>query len=168
MSNVSAHKIIDNIWVGNEASALSENFVRGNNIQVVVNCTKDVPMKFSGVTYFQIPVDDSLKEEDMDKMTRILPIVVEFIKRQVDLKKNILVHCYQGAQRSAVVATAYVMKKRNLTPKQAVEVVLKQRPPAFHDGNHVNFDKSLVQYRALLNTRAQKRVEKIPKVPKLL
>lgn len=168
MSDVSAHKIIDNVWVGNEASAMSEKFIRDNNIQVIINCTKDVPMKFSGITYFQIPIDDSLKEEDIDKMTRILPIVVEFIKRSVETKKNILVHCYQGAQRSAGVVTAYIMNKYNKTPREAVAIVLKRRPPAFHDGNHVNFDKSLVQYQSLLQTHNGKRVQNIPKIPKLL
>lgn len=158
--DVSVNKIIDNIWVGNEASALSEKFVRGNGIQVIINCTKDVPMKFSGVTYIQIPIDDSLKNEDMDKMTRVLPLLVEFIKRAVKNKKKILIHCYQGAQRSAAIATAYIIGRYHLTPKKAVALVLKRRPAAFHDGNHVNFDKSLHEYNQLITKKDPKEAPK--------
>ena len=100
--------------------------------------------------YIRIPIDDSLKQEDTDKMTKILPILVEDIRRSVLAGKNILVHCYEGRERSATIVTAYIMKYHKMTPEKAIKLVVEKRPKAFFGGKYINFDESLQDYKKLI------------------
>lgn len=151
--HVSANQIAPHLWVGNEASSQSPTWLRQHKIGLIVNATKDVPNAFQtdGIMYIRVPVDDLLKKEDTVKMTKVLPSLVECLHRKIKSGKNVLVHCHQGVQRSATIATAYIMKYYNLTTEQAINFVIKQRSRAFFGGSSINFEDSLREYRRWLD-----------------
>ena len=93
----SYNKIMSKIYLGNIEASKDKQFFKDNKIKAVLNCSKDIPNTFSDmdVEYMRIPVDDSLKVVDYNKMYHFLPAAVEFIYKHAVLQKNsILVHCY--------------------------------------------------------------------------
>lgn len=141
--------IIPGIYLGNQESSSDSSFFKKHNITAVINCTPSVPNKFirSGVKYIRIPVDDSLKVGDINKMTAWLPFVVHQLRQlHKTEKRNVLVHCHAGMQRSAIVVAAYLVQFYNMTPMQAIRFIISKRPIAFMNGQSLNFEKSLQAY----------------------
>ncbi len=145
------NKICSNIYLGNYKSAKNKELFVKKGIKAVLNCTKDIdiPNYFinHNVEYMRIPVDDSLKQVDINLMTRFLPAAVEFIhKHAVIQRQPVLVHCVAGRERSCIAIAAYLVKYKNLSPEEAYVFILKKRPEAFFFGKSINFDKSLEEY----------------------
>ncbi len=143
-------EIIPNIYLGNYRAAKDIDFFKEKNIKAVLNCTKDIPNYHSSNTsieYMRIPIDDSLEKEDIDKLYKFLPSLLQFIRKHVETQKqNILIHCYAGRQRSAASVAAYLMYTKGLTPLEACKYIVQKRKEAFHYGLSLNFEKTLIKY----------------------
>lgn len=142
-------KIMSRIYLGNMESANDSEFFKNKNITAVLNCTNDVPNYFkkSDIEYMRIPVEDSLKVYDYNRMYNFIHMAADFIYKHVVLQsKNILVHCVQGRQRSAICVAAFLVKYHNKTPYEACSIILKKRPEAFHFGHSLNFEQTLEEY----------------------
>jgi protein-tyrosine phosphatase len=143
------NKIMSRLYLGNQLAAKDPKFFESKKIKAVLNCSKDIPNTFAkkDVEYMRIPIDDSLREVDFNKAHLFMPAAVEFIHKHIVLQgENMLVNCAMGRQRSACMVAAYLMAKKNLTPKQACKLILEKRPEAFHFGMSLNFEKSLERY----------------------
>ncbi len=154
----SAHEIIPGLWLGNMESSQDASFIKKNKIKAILNMTHDLPNKFQSskhIEYGNVKVDDSLEEKDFKIMEHSLPYAVAFIHKNLDLEgKNIAVHCYLGAQRSAVATAAYLLKHHpEIAPTmaKAVKYVHSKRPIAWHNGESVNFDQALKAYKKTLS-----------------
>ena len=143
-------KVLDRLYLGNYQAAKDSSFFKKKNIKSVLNCTKDIPNHFicdGDIEYMRIPVDDSLKEIDFDKMLKFMPSIVEFIHKHINLHKhNLFVHCHAGRQRSVACVVGYLMCYHGMTPEKACKFVLQKRPEAFHHGLSLNFSKTLSKY----------------------
>jgi hypothetical protein len=158
------------LWLGNYKSALDPVFLKDNDISVVINCSVDLPYIYdildpvnhglNKLETFRIPVYDSLLDQDIYIMEQYFHTVLPFIlKKLLTEHKNILIHCYAGAQRSAicVTATLFVLVDNDIMQfdeipnktdkskmmKKVIAYVLAKRPRAFSYGFRVNFKKSL-------------------------
>jgi hypothetical protein len=158
------------LWLGNYKSALDPMFLKDNDISVVINCSVDLPYIYdildpvnhglNKLETFRIPVYDSLLDQDIYIMEQYFHTVLPFIlKKLLTEHKNILIHCYAGAQRSAicVTATLFVLVDNDIMQfdeipnktdkskmmKKVIAYVLAKRPRAFSYGFRVNFKKSL-------------------------
>ena len=60
-----ADEIIPRLWLGNVRASTDDNFIQRNGIQVVFNCTKNLPFSPMIPIKYRIPVDDNLKEEEI-------------------------------------------------------------------------------------------------------
>ena len=149
----SVSQIIDGLWIGGEGSSASRQFIEKENIEAVVNCTPSLQHNFHklGVEYIRIPAGDSRDQEDVDLMKAMMPLVVEWIRfhHQVQ-KKNILVHCHQGINRSATFVCAYLMKHYGMTLKDATEFLVIRRQPVFYNGDKPTFKKVLEDWENIL------------------
>lgn len=146
-----AHLIIDKLWISNGETSQIPSFFKDNKITAVLNVTKDIPCKFKNkLDYGRVYVDDSLKQVDYDIMTKCLPYCVEFINKNRNIDgKNVLVHCHEGAQRSAVSVLAYLLKYHpDISPtiKKGANFIHSKRPIAWHNNNAINFDQSIYKY----------------------
>jgi protein-tyrosine phosphatase len=143
-------KIMSKIYLGNYQAAKDADFFKNKKIKAVLNCTKDIPHHFSNkkdIEYMRIPIDDSIKEVDFNKLYQFLPSIVEFIHKHAGIQKhNIFIHCYAGRQRSAGALGGYLMAKHDMNPGEACKFIMDKRPEAFHFGLSLNFEDSLKKY----------------------
>lgn len=159
-----ADEIIPGIFLGNEESSQDSDFIKKKGITAVINCTPSVPNKHKtkGVAYIRLPLDDSLKNKDINLMSEWLPYVVDQLKiLHKKKKKKILIHCHAGMQRSAIVVAAYLVDTKDMAPLEAIKFIIQKRPIAFHNGESLNFEDSLKKFH-LNKKRFTPRVE--PKI----
>lgn len=141
-------QIVPNLWLGNLKGASDVNFIKNKNIKAIVNCTIDYPFYFDWIQQYRVPVNDNRNPQNMGKMFQYLDETVESIHKHIRRNEPVFVHCYFGAQRSATVVVAYIMKKFNLSKNKAIEFVKQKRPIIFF--NTPTFDVILDKYESLL------------------
>jgi protein-tyrosine phosphatase len=87
-----------------------------NKINVVVNCTPDIPfitditgaqtddfLTLPSICNIRVPVYDSHLEKDFLLMEQYLKLVIPILINSFLKEENILVHCFAGKQRSGIV-----------------------------------------------------------------
>ena len=170
-----ASKIFDNLWLGDKRASEDENFLRSNNIRVIINCTKELPNIFKPfyinpqhqqslkdvfLEYARVEVEDNSKIANQEQLFNQLPRLVQFIDQKLNTeRKAILIHCSDGKQRAATVIAAYIYFKyhqsNSCTMEQVIDHMKKQRPTVFGYGYVYNFRKTLDQFVISYNTQLQ-------------
>ena len=130
--------IIPYIFLGNELSSLDTKFLEDNEIELVINCSKD--LKFNqeyDCEKVRIPIDDNkfFKNNDIFKYLNIIEKIDEFVKN----RKKILIHCRIGSQRSATILLYYLINKKNLTYNEGISIIKQKRPICFYPINNFHF-----------------------------
>ena len=133
-------KIIDGLYLGGEYDAFDYNNFVKYNIKAVINVTPDVPNFFEdkGITYLRVPILDNINEN----ISTFFPQTFEFIETHIQ-NGGVLVHCRMGVSRSATIVVAFLMKKKNLEFREALEFVRTNR--ARIDPN-LGFEIQLLNY----------------------
>jgi predicted protein tyrosine phosphatase len=149
-----ANEIVPRLWLGNRRAAANMEWLQTNNIDVVMNCTKDLPFaEDTGVVgrrVYRIPVDDSLRERDINYMTTASEEVAYTLLREYKSGSRILVHCAAGMQRSAAAVAMFLMTFFRWPAEKAIKRIRSIRPIAFTPG--INFLASIQEYeRRLFN-----------------
>ena len=141
------NQITKRIFLGNAHMAKNADFFTKHNIQAVLNCTTDIPNYFrksQKIEYMRIPLEDSLKESDLEKMYNYFPVICESIHKKANIeKKNIYVHCWAGRQRSVVSVLMYLVSQ-GMKPEKALKLILEKRPEALHFGLSFNFERPFI------------------------
>ena len=73
----------------------------------IVNCTKDVPMKYNN--NYRISVNDDMSDDAINIIYESFIDVVDIIDKNLKNNKTVIVYCFAGIQRSAAVICAYLM-----------------------------------------------------------
>lgn len=108
-------KISNYLYLGNYNAAQDEQFIKNNDIKLVINASKDlkIPEFYNklGVEYYRIPINDSNTHNDNKILNDNLDYVINLIDKYRLDKKNVFVHCYAGMQRSAAIVLSYIIFK---------------------------------------------------------
>lgn len=154
------------IWVGNYITGNNIDFMRDNNIKLVINCTENLHWIDQSnaslqnliylrkhVQFERIPVLDSLQERDMRIMYEYLDKILVKMFNSYLRGENILIYCHMGRQRSQIVMASFLYKYREAfteenfqTKEDVFNYILTKRPQAFSFGLRVNFLPSFLKY----------------------
>ena len=141
------NEIIPRLFIGNCRTALDEEFLKKNNIGLIINCTKEIPYKINfikenEIKTIRIPVLDNEKQKEIENMGLFLPEVYKDMALfyQENNDKNILIHCFAGKQRSAICASYFISKFFNIKKDDAIEIVKNKRTGCFQP--KINFYES--------------------------
>jgi len=160
------NEIIPNLFIGSIESSQNFDFIKNNQISVIVNCSKDIVDSFSlnllkpieeapidvqnwlyensyYIKYYRIPVDDNGKEQEIENFYEYTIKLLNIIKNEYDKNKKILVHCLAGNQRSAAFTCAFIMLYKNLSLNESIKLLLDKKPNVFFFGTKINFIEAL-------------------------
>jgi len=126
------NKIIDNLYIGNHESPIDTNFLKENNIKLIINCTKsysynvtdDIQMIRLCITDFNSPENNIILANNVDKILEIMHIYLS-------CNEGVLVHCHMGQQRSAMVVVCFLMKYHKMNLNDAIKEVKNKRKFSF-------------------------------------
>lgn len=142
-------KICDHLFIGNIYSALNEEYIKSSDINVVVNCSTTIPFIDCIKYKYRLAIIDNEKEEEIEKMTRLMDKYIDIVNTHIENKKNVLVHCKAGVQRSATIVVGYLMKYKNYNLEEAIDYVKNIRPCIMTPTPH--FIKSLIEYNKFIS-----------------
>jgi protein-tyrosine phosphatase len=139
-----ADQIIPHLWLGNASAANNRSAIESHGINVIINCTKDIPFApIPSIEYkYRVRIDDDLSSKEINNMARALPQILPIIHRHWMAGDRILVHCAMGAQRSAIVVLAYLYRCHGYSISEAYMHIKKRRPIAFFPS--MNFRASIM------------------------
>lgn len=141
MPRNNADEVIPRLWLGNVRASTDEKFIKENNIQVVFNCTKDLPFSHIIPVKYRVPVDDNLKEEEIRNMELWSTEIAYKLINEYNKGRTILVHCMAGMQRSAASIAFMLIAKYGMHAEDAMKMIKGRRQIAFHPS--ANFGRSI-------------------------
>lgn len=148
--SISINEIIDNIFIGNYASALSKETLIENNIKNIVVAGKDMEFIFNNdniykFNYLVVPLYDS----EYTNITVHFKKVNDFIQEKYKKQEKVLVHCGSGISRSVALVIAYLIEHHNLNYEEAFKLVKSKRSVA---NPNIGFRKQLLEFSSSKNS----------------
>ena len=118
--------IIDSIYLGSAFNAGNINMLRNNNIGLIINMTNEITNHYEDeIIYKRYPLYDNNNDSIVPYLEDTYNDICKFKKDHPD--KNIMVHCFMGASRSATVVAYYLIKKYNLIVDDAIIKIKEKR-----------------------------------------
>ena len=118
--------IIDNIYLGSAFNASNYNSLKKNNIGLIINMTNEISNYYENeIEYKKYGLYDNNKQPIQQFFNQAFNDIKEF--QQYNPKKNILVHCFMGASRSASIVAYYIHKKHNKKINDAIIFMKNKR-----------------------------------------
>ena len=100
-------------------------WVKKQGVKSIITMTES-PLPESWIkdtNYLHVPTED-LSAPDMDKIDE----TVDFIQERIKNDEPIMVHCAAGIGRTGTILACYLVKYQNMSAKNAIEKVRKERP----------------------------------------
>ncbi len=92
-----------------------------------------------------------LKVEDYGAPSvEVMDETVDYIDNKISSGKPVLIHCAAGKGRTGALLAAYLIKKENLTAKQAIEKIRLMRPGSVQS---LTQETALSMYEKYLNLK---------------
>ena len=108
---------------GNACDASGFYRLKENNIEAIINATKEIPNYFEDdFDYLKINIYD-INSNQFNSET--FKNVLNFIEKNKN--KKILIHCYMGSSRSATLVLLYLMYKHKYDLESALEFIKNKR-----------------------------------------
>ena len=104
--------IIPYLWLGDLSNAGNNNFIKQEEINLVINCTDEYPNYFPEDTIYQrIPLENGyVCKSSTDSLLSSINYTINEINSALNQKKSVLVYCRQGHNRSAIIIAAFLIK----------------------------------------------------------
>jgi protein-tyrosine phosphatase len=110
------------LYVGN-INSVAKDILEMYDIGAIVSIQKHKLPIDTEIPILRVYIDDAIGEDIMS----LLDIVADFIDLQVNLKRNVLIHCTAGVSRSPTFTIAYLMKYRKMRLGDALNLMKIRR-----------------------------------------
>ena len=131
-------EILPYLWLGDRKDA-EESMQQC--MDLVVNCTKDIPFLAPHLNNIRIAVDDIPEHNAPMLAAWTQTDTLQIIQSHLNCRRNVLVHCHMGRQRSAATIAALLMKEQSMTRDEAIMHIKSKKREAFFP--NVNFEEAL-------------------------
>ena len=124
-------EIIPGLWLGDKDISMNKQFFKDNDINIVINCSKDLPFINLDIEKVRLKIHDNLENEEIINMYNNLNYITKYINDNLLLCRNILVHCYAGKQRSATVIAAYLLLYGRMKLEMVIDLIKCKKSDVF-------------------------------------
>jgi protein-tyrosine phosphatase len=126
------NKIITNLYIGNHESPTDKEFLKNNNIKLIINCTKNFKYNLEDtINIVRLDITDFNSPENNIIVALKINDILEIINIYINSNEGVLVHCHMGQQRSAMVVACYLMKYFKMPLENAINHIKSNRKFVF-------------------------------------
>jgi len=137
---IDCDEVYPNVFIGDERTVRNKAFLKMLGISHVVNCAEgsgftmvstgsgyyaDVGIKYIGINVLDIP---------QARISAHFHECANFMDKAIGEGGRVIVHCYMGLSRSATIAIAYLMIKKQMSAEEALRTVRRHREIRPNDG----------------------------------
>lgn len=116
-------KVSDGIYIGNSSASKNLNLLKASGITHILICSKESEPIFSKeFEYKKLEITDAVEFN----VAQYFEESFEFIELAINQHGGVFVHCIMGQSRSATICLAYLMRKRQLSVKKALALLIKK------------------------------------------
>ena len=122
-------EIISGLWIGSVDDSYNQDFYKDNNINIVINCTKDQAfLNLANLKKIRIPISNNINiSSDIYLLSDKKEQILNFINESLE-ENNIFIYCYNGITISPLIVALYMMKYGNIS-KDLIRDILKSKSP---------------------------------------
>ena len=118
--------IIDNIYLGSAFNASHYDTLQKLNIGLIINMTHEISNYYENyITYKKYGIYDDNKHHITKYLNDTYKDIINFKIEHPN--KNILIHCFMGASRSATIITYYLYRKYKYSINDAIIFIKNKR-----------------------------------------
>ena len=140
------NKILNNVYLSNYKDSINNEYINGNNIKVIINCSKNLPfINNNNIIKIRISINDDLSKQSNIDLFKYLNHITTIMNKYTKQNYNILVHCYAGIQRSPSIIAAYLIRYYNFSMYEAINYIKQKKNKTFYP--KINFYNSLNKYQ---------------------
>ncbi len=151
--------ISNQIFIGDMNDAQRWDTLSQNKINIVVNCTKDLPNYFCKnpeIAYYRLPVEDDRTGVEITSFYYFAKQLVPLLAKEHENGSRILIHCRAGMQRSAALVLLLLIYLRptcdaitgkttyNSRVDDVAFYMLSKRQCVFNYGTDMNFRNAVI------------------------
>lgn len=123
--------IVDNLYLGSAFNAGDSKLLEELNVGLVINVTSEITNYFehnNKIKYVKFNVYDNNKDTIQPYFEESYKLIKEFMIDEKNKDKQILVHCFMGASRSASIIISYLLHEKKIRVDDALEFLKNKRP----------------------------------------
>jgi len=135
-------KILPYLYIGDIDDVTNHNWLHSEGITHIVNCAKELDTGniCESFSYLKLSFDDAPDEKLFPRVKK----GHDFIRKAMNGKGKVLVHCYAGISRSVSTACFHLMHEYGISFDEALRVIKKSRRIANPNSGFKKQLKSLV------------------------
>lgn len=122
--------VIDNLYIGSAYNAADYYMLKDINIGLIVNVTSEISNYYpEDFKYHKIEIEDINEHSLINSFEETFNIINDYLESNESTdSKNIMIHCYMGASRSASIIVVYLIKNYNMSLDEAIQYMKSKRP----------------------------------------
>ena len=119
-------EIISGLWISNIDGSFDNNFLKDNNISILINCTVNYGFPDLNIKKLRIPLTNNLTpEEDIVLLKKNKGKVIDYIYENINFS-NILIYCNDGLLISPLIVSLFLIDKGGIS-KDNIRSILKSK-----------------------------------------
>ncbi len=117
-------EVISGFWMGNIDMMYNQQFIKDNDINIIINCTTNFNFKDTTKQNIRIPLVENLSN-NLDTLRINKHKILSFINISIN-DNNILLCCYDGQSLSPFIASLYLIEYGEI-PKNSIKQILRSK-----------------------------------------
>ena len=119
-------EIISGLWIGDINGSFDNNFLKDNNITILINCTLNYGFPDINVKKLRIPLSNNLTpSEDHILLKKNKDKIIDYIYENIEFS-NIFIYCYDGLLISPLIVSLFLIIKGNIS-KDNIRSILQSK-----------------------------------------
>ena len=119
-------EIISGLWIGSITDSFNNEYLKDNNIHILINCTLDYGFPDLSLKKLRIPLSNNLTPfEDIVLLNKNKDKIIKYIYENIEVS-NILIYCYDGLIISPLIVSLFLIKMGGIS-KDDIRSILKSK-----------------------------------------